>query len=109
GRDRDQAVAREALGQIAGVTHEAVALVHHDHDRHLGIGVWHRSEGRHPCAAGDGAGANLAHGFDASARRLASTKFVIGGAAGKSPIATSASRLALMPSSNSAPSRATTL
>ena len=72
GRDCDQAVAREALGQIAGVLHQAVALMHHDHGGRLGRRLRDRDERRHAVRTLDRRGADALHYFEASARKLAS-------------------------------------
>src|SRR5215216_583056 len=114
GRDGDETVAREALRKVTCVPDQAVALVHDDDARHLRVGRWNRNEGRH-LAAGGRPCANAAHCADlgvvsgaASARKLASMKPASGSGAANSPMATSASRLALMPSAESAPAGAMT-
>ena len=107
-RDGDEAIARETLRQVAGVADEAVALVHDDHGGSLCRTIRRGNEGRHAAAAVKGLRPHAGHCFDASARKLASMNLSSGGGAARSPKATSASKLALMPSSNSAALRAIT-
>ena len=108
GRDGDEAVAREPLRQVADVADQAVALVHDDHRGCPCRGVRHRDKRRHAAGAGNHARGNPGHCFDACARKLASMKPVSGGGSARSPMATSASKLALMPSSNNPAARAIT-
>ena len=52
-RDADEAVAREALRQVAGVLHQAVALVHQHHRRQFPVRRRQRQERRQSAGAAD--------------------------------------------------------
>ena len=106
-RDGGIAGAGEPLREVAGVLHEAVAFMHHDHGGYLCGALGHRHEGRHVPERRRPA-AHAGHSFAASPRKLASMKPASGGGVVISPSATSASKLAAMPSGESAASRAMT-
>src|SRR6185312_4812143 len=119
GRDRDKTVGGEALGKLADVPRQAIALVNDDDGgRRLACvaGSCRLGEERRHLAACDPAGANplgdvawgVAHFAATSARKLGSMKLDSGGGAANSPMVTRASRLALRPSSNNAASGAIT-
>jgi len=60
-RDADEAVAREALGEIAGVPHEAIAFVH-EHDRgRFGVRRRKGEEGGKLACAAHGSGGDTGH------------------------------------------------
>jgi hypothetical protein len=52
-RDADETVARETLRQVAGMLHQAVALVHQHDPRQFPAHRWRRQERRQPAGAAD--------------------------------------------------------
>src|SRR5215831_2006963 len=113
GRDRDVAVGREALGELANMPGQAVALVDDDDGGRLRGALGKREECWHLAAQDFSRAdavreiASAAH-LATSARKLGSMKPASAGGVANSPMATRASRLACRPSGNSAASGAIT-
>src|SRR5262249_57561426 len=60
-RDADEAVAREALGEVARVPHQAIALMHEHDGGHFGVRRRNGEEGGEPACAMYGSGGDIGH------------------------------------------------